>query len=398
MTDILLLDDDPFQLKILTRQLASAGYPQVIGCTAADEALQVLDDPARDVGLLFLDLNMPGVDGVAFLRLLAGHHASTAVVLVSGEDERLVETAVRIGESHQLRVLGALQKPVLSGDLRDILARWEADVTESREEPVPYAAEAIARAVSQGELANYYAPIVDLGTGAVAGVEALVRWRHPRDGLVLPGRFIATAESEGLIHDLSRVVLRAALGHARAWRAMGLELRVAVNVSMQDLNRLDFFDLLLSEAAANGVPPSALSLEITEAALADGTRAAMETVSRLRLKRVTMSIDDFGTSRSSLAQLRDLAFNEIKIDGSFVHGASANPSLAVVLESGVKLARQLGMTTVAEGVDDRSDWDWVRDHGCDLAQGYFIGRPMPADDLPLWLGSWDRRKPELLRR
>ena len=397
MTEILLLDDDPLQLKLLARQLNGAGYDQVVGCTNAATALKALTDPGRSIGLIFLDLNMPGVDGVAFLRLLAEQHCTAGVVLVSGEDERLVETAVRLGESHHLHVLGALPKPVWTAELRALLARWSSAVETAPTTHRVYTPEEVFTAITQGELVNYYQPVVSVETGAVVGVEALVRWRHPQDGLVLPGAFIDLAEAHGFINELTQGVMTEALGHAGAWREAGHIMAMAINVYMGNLDHLDFFDRLLAAADDSRVPPASIVLEVAESHLALATRSAMEIVSRLRLKRVTMCIDDFGLGQSSLAQLRDLPFNEIKIDGSFVHGACTNATLDVILASSLKMAKHLGMRTVAEGVEDRSDWDWLRDRGCDHAQGFFIGRPMPGADLPRWIVEWDKRKVELFR-
>ena len=395
VTEILLLDDDPLQLKLLARALNGLGYHNVVGCTTAAVALDALNAPERSIGLIFLDLNMPDVDGVAFLRLLAESHRSIPVVLVSGEDERLVETAARLGASHQLTVLGTLPKPVWPVELRALLARWESPAPAASGAPAAYAAGDVTRAVRHGELVTYYQPKVDLVTGAVAGVEALVRWRHPLHGDVLPGRFLGVVEEQGLIGELTRVVIGAALSQADEWRQDGLQLSVAVNVSMDDLAQVDFADYVLAELDRHGVPPSDLVLEVAEPRLAKDPHAVMEVVSRLRLKRVTMSIDDFGTGHSSLAQVRDLPFNEVKIDGSFLHGAGSNATLAALFTASVDMARRIGMRTVAEGVEDSVDWAWLRSRNCDQAQGFFLGRPMPADELRHWLAGWEQRRREL---
>ena len=397
VTEILVLDDDPLQLKLLARQLNGAGYERVVGCLNAATALEALTDPARSIGLIFLDLNMPGVDGVAFLRLLAERHFTAGVVLVSGEDPRLVETAVRLGESHHLNVLGALPKPVWTAELRAMLARWESPPDANAVAKRTYAPEEVRAAIARRELVNFYQPVVEVETGAVVGVETLVRWRHPQDGLVLPGAFIDLAEAHGFINELTRGVTKEAFGHARAWLDAGLDLSVAINVYMGNLDQLDFFDRLAAEADDDGVPLASIVLEVSESQLTLATRSAMEIVSRFRLKRVTMCIDDFGLGQSSLAQLRDLPFNEIKVDGSFVHGACTNATLDVILASSLKMAKHLNMRTVAAGVEDRSDWDWLRDRGCDRAQGYFIARPMPAADLPSWILEWDKRRRELYK-
>jgi len=214
--------------------------------------------------------------------------------------------------------------------------------------------------------------------------------------MVYPDQFIGVAEAHGLIDDLTRVVLRNALAQARAWRDAGLALRVAVNLSMDNLSTPSFADFVAEQAAETGVAPADMVLEVTESRLMADLRAPLEIMTRLRLKRFRLSIDDFGTGHSSLVQLRDMPFDELKIDRSFVHRAHADMTLRAIFEASVKLARQLDMEIVAEGVEDRDDWDFLRHAQCDLAQGYFIARPMPAADLPGWMETWEGRRRELV--
>jgi EAL domain-containing protein (putative c-di-GMP-specific phosphodiesterase class I) len=225
----------------------------------------------------------------------------------------------------------------------------------------------------------------------VLGVETLVRWQHPEDGLVLPDLFISVAETNGLINDLTRMVLTQALDQAKDWQQTGLILRVAVNISMDNLASLDFVDFVTDLTTKSGVPPQRVVLEVTESRLMKDTRAPLEILTRLRLKRFRLSIDDFGTGHSSLAQLRDIPFDELKIDQGFVHHASSNETLRAMYDTSLSLARQLGMEVVAEGVEDRSDWDLLKATGCDIAQGFFISEPMPAEDFPGWLEGWKER-------
>jgi EAL domain-containing protein (putative c-di-GMP-specific phosphodiesterase class I) len=238
---------------------------------------------------------------------------------------------------------------------------------------------------------NYYQPKVLVATGEVKGVEALVRWRHPVDGMVYPDQFIGVAEEHGLIHDLTRAVLGEALIQARLWRDRGMALRMAVNVSMDDLASLDFPELVAGQAAIAGVAPEDVVLEVTESRLMKDLKTPLEVLARLRLKRFSLSIDDFGTGHSSLAQLRNFPFDELKVDRGFVHGACRDKTLRAIFDASLGLATNLGMDIVAEGVEDRDDWDFLRRTGCRLAQGYFIARPMPADDLPAWLRAWEAR-------
>jgi EAL domain-containing protein (putative c-di-GMP-specific phosphodiesterase class I) len=248
-------------------------------------------------------------------------------------------------------------------------------------------------AIANGELVNHFQPQVCLATGKVIGVESLVRWRHPTDGMVYPDQFIGIAEENGLIDDLTRVVVTGAFAQARYWQDQGLTLRMAVNVSMDNLASLDFPDFVAGQAATSGLSSRNVVLEVTESRLPQDLRAPLEILTRLRLKRFGLSIDDFGTGHSSMKQLRDMPFDELKIDGSFVHGAASHGlgTELAIYDASLGLAKQLDMQTVAEGIEDRTDWDMVRRSGCHLAQGYFIARPMPAADLPEWMASWTRR-------
>ncbi len=394
---ILLVDDEPFVLKLLSRQLANLGFSDVISRERATDALALLESGVSEFGLIFCDLQMPGMDGVEFLRQLARIHYTGGLVLVSGEDERILQTAEKLSKAHRLNVFGALHKPVSPEQLQQVLAHHPA-----RDSMAPHAAaktydpDELRRAITGGNLVNYYQPKVDLASGAVIGVETLVRWRHPEDGLVFPDQFIATAEEHGLIDELTHAVLTAALRQARLWQDAGLHLHVAVNVSMDNLGSLEFPDFVARAAEMAGVPLANLVLEVTESRLMKNPLAALDILTRLRLKHIGLSIDDFGTGHSSLTQLRDIPFDELKVDRGFVHGACRDSSLRALFEASLGMARQLGMKTVAEGVEDRDDWDFLCAARCDMAQGYFIAKPMAAADLAGWLADWEIRQLELV--
>jgi len=392
---ILVLDDEPFMLKLLARMLANLGYTSVSIFDSGRAALEQVDDPDRSPDLILLDLNMPEMDGVEFARRLVEHHYAGALILVSGEDERMQQSVEKLVRAHKIPMLGHLHKPATPEGLAALLEKWTAlaqDGPSGAAKKIAakkiYAADEVRAAIANGELVNYYQPKVVVATGVVAGAESLVRWRHPQDGMVFPDQFIGVAEAHGLIDDLTRAVLDGALAQIRRWEEAGLMLQVAINVSMDNLASLDFADFVAAQAAAAGVSPHSVVLEVTESRLMLDARAPLEILTRLRLKRFKLSIDDFGTGHSSLAQLRDIPFDELKIDQSFVHGAWANDTLRAMFNSSLGLAKQLGMKTVAEGVEDQADWDFVRNTECDLAQGYFIAKPMPAADLPGWIQSW----------
>jgi len=392
----LLIDDEPFALKLLERQLANLGFEEVIACEHGRDALTLLENGMETIGLVLCDLQMPQMDGVEFVRNLARIGYTGSLVLVSGEDERILQTVEKLARAHSLKMLGVLHKPVLPERLRQVLEKHLSRAARTpRAARKTYELDELWRAIAEGELLNYYQPKVEIASGAVSGVETLVRWQHPQDGLVFPDQFIPLAEEHGLIDDLTRIVLAAALRQARLWRDTGFFLHVAVNVSMDNLAALEFPDFVAREVRKADLPLTSLVLEVTESRLMKDPLAAMDILSRLRLKRIGLSVDDFGTGHSSLAQLRDIPFDELKIDRSFVHGAGRDASLRAIFEASLGMAQQLGMKTVAEGVEDRDDWDFLRTTGCDLAQGYFIAKPMPAADLLDWMPAWEARRGEL---
>lgn len=388
---ILVLDDESFMLKLLNRVLANLGFTSVILCDSGRVALESIDANSRP-NIILLDLNMPEMDGIEFVRHLVERHYTGSLILVSGEDERMLQTAEKLVQAHKIPILGHLHKPVRPESLSLLLDKWTPPSSSGQGIPKKvYHAEELQAALNNRELVNYYQPKVAVASGEVIGVETLVRWNHPVDGLVFPDMFIGVAEAFGLIDELTQLVFSNALIQAKAWRDEGIRLRVAVNVSMDNLASLSFLNFVADMTAEVGIAPQDIVLEVTESRLMQDTRAPLEILTRLRLKRFRLSIDDFGTGHSSLAQLRDIPFDELKIDQGFVHHAWSNETLMAMYEASLSLARQLGMEVVAEGVEDRNDWDLLQRTGCDLAQGAFVSRPMLPAELPGWIEIWHER-------
>jgi diguanylate cyclase (GGDEF)-like protein len=243
----------------------------------------------------------------------------------------------------------------------------------------------LRHAIEQDQLVLYYQPKLDLSTREVVGVEALVRWQHPGQGLVLPDQFIPLAEQSGLIHPLAEWVLGEAARQYHQWRSAGFDLPVAVNLSMRNLHDPRLSHTIAHLLATWNLTAAALHLEITESSLMADPDRALAVLGRLRELGLSIAIDDFGTGYSSLAYLKRLPVAELKLDRSFVRDMASDHRDRAIVRSTVELAHNLGLRVVAEGVEDRASQELLALLGCDQAQGYYISRPLPAADLTDWL-------------
>jgi len=233
----------------------------------------------------------------------------------------------------------------------------------------------------------FYQPKLDLKTGVINHLEALVRWIHPEQGMVPPDAFISIAEQTGQIDNLTRWVVREAARQYNVWAEQGLKLSIAVNISAENLKNSGFTAELGEIWQQFRLPKDALSLEVTESAVVVDPACAIAMLCEIRDAGIKLSIDDYGTGYSSLAQLKQLPVDELKIDRSFVDKVSCDVDDQIIVRSTIRMAHDMGLSVVAEGIEDQPTLDWLAEQGCDLAQGYFISRPQPADALVEWLSD-----------
>ncbi len=245
----------------------------------------------------------------------------------------------------------------------------------------------LRHALERNEFVLHYQPQIDISSGSIIGVEALIRWNHPEQGMILPDQFISFAESTGLINPITEWVLRTAIFQCKTWQTAGMELRIAVNVtarSFQDPLLVDKLETLLCGDGTR-LAPDRIEIEITENILMEDIEHGAKAIGRLRDLGASVAIDDFGTGYSSLAYLKKLPIHSIKIDKSFVLNMTEDENDAVIVRSTIDLAHNLGFLVVAEGVENQDTLDLLKLHGCNNAQGYHISHPLPADELALWI-------------
>ncbi|MBI3576116.1 MAG: EAL domain-containing protein [Gammaproteobacteria bacterium] len=246
--------------------------------------------------------------------------------------------------------------------------------------------------MARQEFLLYYQPKLDLASGQVTAVEALIRWRHPQQGMVPPGKFIPFAEKTGFIRELTPWVLEAAVVQAARWRAEGISLVPAVNLSALDLLNPKLIGHLRQLIGMHGLAANALCLEITESALVEDPELALVHLNEFAALGLKLAIDDYGVGQASLAYLQTLPVHELKIDGSFIRAVATTPKNAAIVRSTIGMCHALGLTVVGECVETADDIAWLIANKCDLAQGYGIAKPMPAEEIPGWLAGYGARR------
>jgi len=376
------------------------GVEMIYEAASGAEALELLSLLVLPPDVAIIDLEMPVMDGVELIEQLKERQLSIPLIVASSREVVLINTVETMARNLGMPVVAGIRKPLQRESLAAAFESWssllaEPGVVATSSPQEPIAASDLAEAIEAGDIAVHYQPKVDMAKGTVCGVEALARWTHPTLGEVRPDCFVALAEREGLIHGLTMAVLRQAFGVAARWNADGRRLSMAVNLSPRLLEELALVRELSTLLERHGLEARHIVLEITESSVVDCMGVALGVLARLRLKGFGLSIDDYGTGFSSMQQLARIPFTELKIDRSFVHEASRRTNLRVILQSALDMARQLGLVTVAEGIETLEDWKLVQACGCNVGQGYLIARPMPAEELPQWLKSHQARLPEL---
>lgn len=331
--------------------------------------------------LLLIDL-CASMRLIEILKKVSPQGGRTTVVLAGETSARTAYASSSLARHHGLDVLRCITHPIQEEDLLSALVDWDSRPA-FRDPPhrKSYSEQEIRAAIEKAELVNYYQPKLSLPGGAIEGVELLLRWAHPADGLVLPGQFIGTAESSALIDELTLGALEAALDDLKRWHANDVHPTLAINLSMESLHRPAFVDRLHTLLSGPRAAPCSITLEVTESRIMQDPVSVLSALSRLRADNIILSIDDFGTGHASLAQLRDIPFEEIKIDRGFISDVHRNPIHQAIYQGILSMAKGMQIRTVAEGVESQGELAYLKDTGCDYAQGYLIARPMNAGDI-----------------
>jgi EAL domain-containing protein (putative c-di-GMP-specific phosphodiesterase class I) len=348
-------------------------------------------DPPVDI--VITDLDMPGMDGMEFIRHLADNWRRVSLVVVSSLDPSLVASVGVMAKAYGVSLLGAIEKPATAKKLAAIIASHGNAPHHPERAPVVFSPEEMAEGLREGQFEAFFQPKVEMQTMRITGAEANARWRHPSKGLIGPASFIRAFESNGLIAQLTSTILADSLRQVAVWHRSGLEATVSVNLSLTSLSDVTLAERMLAPVQAAGVEPRHVIFEVTESVATSEPGRVLENLSRLRMKGFGLSIDDYGTGYSSMQRLARIPFTELKIDQSFVKSAPTDASGRVMLESSLETAGKLRIPAVAEGVETHAQWDLLRGLGCPLAQGYFIATPLEAGEFLDWVRNHRQSAP-----
>jgi len=388
----LVVEDDDFQRRWLGAVLANLGARDIVEVADGIAALNVLKDKGRRIDVTFIDLSLPGMDGLELIRHIATENHPTSVILVSALDPSLLLSVETMAKAYGVETLGSIEKPATPESVQalvDVHVEPHSRRRTNLEAPA-FSFGELQQALKSKEFEPLFQPKVELATGQMKGVEAFVRWRHPKYGLLAPTPFIPMLEENGEMDTLAWIVIEKSLAAWRAWHAQGLATTVSINLSPSTLVRPGMANRISDYVAQQDSDAHHFIFEITESATVTNVPYFLENLARLRIRGFGLSVDDYGMGHASMQELMRIPFTELKIDRSFVAGASQNQALELVLSSSLEICQRLNRHSVAVGVETQQDWDFLHQRGCTYAQGYYIAKPMEADAVPAWAKEWSQ--------
>jgi EAL domain-containing protein (putative c-di-GMP-specific phosphodiesterase class I)/DNA-binding SARP family transcriptional activator len=390
----LVVEDHDFQRRTAAMLLRNLGVGTVLEAPGGAAALELLVASAP-VDVIVCDVDMPGMDGIEFIRHVSEGELAGAVVIASALDAKVVQAVRAVGEGYGLQVLGAIEKPLTARRLGELLTTYRPQRRPSSSHG-PGSAHGITvtpqeakAALEEGRIFFHLQPAVDVATGQLAAVDAVPRWQHLTRGWVPPSVFMPLLEREGLATQLSSRAIDHACAHLVGCAEAGLRVTASIDLMADDLHDQQLPDRAAAVVGGAGLEPGSVTFELDERTFHNAAGAALSLFTRLRVKGFGVALDGFGAGRASIEQLRAVPLTELKLAPSLITGAGTDSRRVAALEEAVELARQLDVVIIGDGCDSDDDLSVLLEVGCDRVQGAFIGDAMPRDALLAWAGSWD---------
>jgi EAL domain-containing protein (putative c-di-GMP-specific phosphodiesterase class I) len=344
--------------------------------------------PAVNIGII--ELSLPGMDGLELMRHLADQRCGAGIIVIGAQSASVLFSVETMAQAYGINILGTIAHPASAAKLEALIANYVAP----EEAPAALPARPVFTFAQVGlglqarQFEPYFQPKIELETGQVKGLEMFARWIHPEHGDLGPAAFIEALEANGRVDFLDWSMIEKSVAACRTLHDQGIPISISINVAPPTLAQPSFMAQIGACLARHRILPDYITFEMTESAVLTTDPHFLERLLRLRMQGFGLAIDDYGTGRSNLQLLARIPFSELKIDRSFVDGASKRRALGTVLSSCLGLARSLDRPSVAVGVETKEDWDFLQRLGCTYAQGYYIAKPMPVEAFPAWLEDW----------
>ncbi|MCU6497105.1 EAL domain-containing response regulator [Rugamonas sp. A1-17] len=388
----LVAEGDQVQRHALADILVHLGVGRITQAPDGHTALRHFSagiTPAVDIAII--DLALPGMDALELIRRLSEAKSRVGVVVVGAQSNAVLFSVETMAAAYGINMLGAIGKPVIGSRLEAIITDYlqpaEARLQVSGQAPHISFAE-VGQGLQMREFDPYFQPKIELETGQVKGLEMFARWRHPLYGVLGPASFMPALEDNRRIDFLDWSMIEKSVAACRTLHDQGIPISFSINVDQGTLAHPQFMEQIAACLDRHRIMADYITFEMTESAVLTTDPHFLERLLRLRMKGFGLAIDDYGTGRSNLQLLARIPFSELKIDRSFVDGASKRQAIGTVLRSCLGLARNLDRRSVAVGVETKQDWDFLQGLGCTYAQGYYIAKPMPVEEFPAWLADW----------
>ena len=386
----LVAEGDARLRRSLCDALGTLGATQITEVPDGHTALRCFHDTyAPAVSIAIIDVGLAGMDGLELIRSLAAMNCRARVIIIGTLESNLLFTIETMAQAYGLELLGTIAKPVHGPGLQELIQNYIPPAAPSVRKPGPsFSFAQVGEGLQARQFEPYFQPKIALETGHIKGLEVFARWIHPEHGVLGPSSFIDALEQNNRIDFLDWCMIEKSVERCRQFQDAGLPVEISINVAPETLAHPAFIQQISACVERHGVLPIYLTFEMPESSVLTNDPSFLERLVRLRMAGYGLAIDDYGTGRSNLQLLARVPFTELKIDRSFVDGASRRRALGTVLSSCLGLAKSLRRESCAVGVETRQDWDFLQGLGCTYAQGYHIARPMPAEAFPGWLKDW----------
>jgi EAL domain-containing protein (putative c-di-GMP-specific phosphodiesterase class I)/CheY-like chemotaxis protein len=387
----LVAEGDQVQRHALADILVHVGVGRITQAPDGHTALRHFSagiTPAVDIAII--DLALPGMDALELIRHLGESRCKAGVIIVGAQSNAVLFSAETMAAAYGVNVLGAIGKPVIGSRLVALIQNYvpPGALQGARELAPALSFDEVGKGLQNREFDPFFQPKIELESGQVKGLEMFARWRHPLHGVLGPASFMPALEAAQRVDFLDWTMIEKSVAACRSLHDQGVPISVSINVDQSTLAHPQFMEQIAACIARHRIMADYITFEMTESSVLSTEPHFLECLLRLRMAGFGLAIDDYGTGRSNLQLLARIPFSELKIDRSFVDGASKRSAIGTVLRSCLSLARSLDRKSVAVGVETKQDWDFLQGLGCTYAQGYYIAKPMPVEEFPAWLADW----------